>query len=155
MPERFGLEYVGEDNQRHRPVMIHRTVLGSIERFLGILIEHYGGAFPAWLAPVQAVVIPVADRHNDYGRSIASDLAAAGLRVQVDDRTESMGRKIRDSEVLKIPFMLVVGDREVQGDTVSLRSHAGGDLGARARSVVVDELVAQSMMPVVAAVDTN
>ncbi len=151
MPERFGLEYVGEDNQRHRPVMIHRTVLGSIERFLGILIEHYGGAFPAWLAPVQAVVIPVADRHNDYARSIAADLAAAGLRVQVDDRTESMGRKIRDNEVLKVPFMLVVGDREVEAGTVSLRSHSDGDLGARSRSVVVDELVAQSMMPAVAA----
>lgn len=133
MPERFDLEYVGEDNQRHRPVMIHRTVLGSIERFLGILIEHYGGAFPGWLAPVQAVVIPVADRHNAYAAEVAAGLSAAGLRADVDERTESVGRKIRDNEMLKVPYMLVVGDREVEGGTVSLRSRADGDLGGRTR----------------------
>jgi threonyl-tRNA synthetase len=133
LPERFEMEYVGEDNQRHRPVMIHRTVLGSIERFLGILIEHYGGAFPGWLAPVQAVVIPVADRHNAYAAEVAAGLSAAGLRADVDERTESVGRKIRDNEMLKVPYMLVVGDREVEAGTVSLRSRADGDLGGRTR----------------------
>jgi threonyl-tRNA synthetase len=149
MPERFDLEYVGEDNQRHRPVMIHRTVLGSIERFLGILIEHYGGAFPAWLAPVQAVVIPVADRHNDYAREAAEALAAVGLRAEVDERTESVGRKIRDNEVLKVPFMLVVGDREVEGGSVSLRSRGEGDLGDRPRDEVVEFLLKATAMPAV------
>ena len=147
MPERFDLEYVGEDNQRHRPVMIHRTVLGSIERFLGILIEHYGGAFPAWLAPVQAVVIPVADRHNDQAAEVAASLAEAGLRADVDDRTESVGRKIRDSEVSKVPFMLVVGDREVEGGTVSLRSRADGDLGGQTREQAMATIAAASQVP--------
>jgi threonyl-tRNA synthetase len=129
MPERFDLEYVGEDNQRHRPVMLHRTVLGSLERFLGILLEHYGGAFPAWLAPVQAVVVPVADRHNEYARGVEDMLAVAGLRAEADLRAESVGRKIRDNELQKIPFMLVVGDREQEAGGVSLRARAEGDLG--------------------------
>ncbi len=136
MPERFDMEYVGEDNQRHRPVMIHRTVLGSIERFLGILIEHYGGAFPTWLAPVQAVVIPVADRHNEYAWEAREELFRAGLRVEVDARTESVGRKIRDNEMLKVPFMLIVGDREVDaGNGVGPlpRRRRPGRLGAGRR----------------------
>ncbi len=148
MPERFDLEYVGVDNQRHRPVMIHRTVLGSIERFLGILIEHYGGAFPAWLAPLQAVVIPVADRHNDYAAEVVAALGVAGVRAEVDDRTESVGRKIRDNEMAKVPYMLVVGDREVEAAAVSLRSRAEGDLGHRERDDAVREVARGAGIPV-------
>ena len=122
MPERLDLDYVGEDNQRHRPVMIHRTVLGSIERFLAILLEHYGGALPTWLAPVQVAVVPVADRHADYAAEVKAALQCAGLRVEVDLRTESVSKKIRDGEVSKVPFMLVVGDREVEQRSVTLRS---------------------------------
>ena len=112
MPERFELTYQGEDNAEHRPVMIHRALLGSMERFAGILIEHYGGRFPAWLAPVQAAVLPVSDSHLDYAREVAAELAAAGVRVRVDERSESVGRKIRDAELAKVPFMIVVGERE-------------------------------------------
>ncbi|MCX8033461.1 MAG: threonine--tRNA ligase [Thermoleophilia bacterium] len=121
MPERFELEYVGRDNQPHRPVMLHRVVLGSIERFLGILIEHYGGALPAWLAPVQAVVVPVADRHAAYAKQVESALREVGVRVETDTRSESVAKKIRDGEVAKVPFLLVVGDREEEGGTVSVR----------------------------------
>ena len=147
MPERFELEYIGEDNQRHQPVMLHRTVLGSIERFLGIIIEHYGGAFPAWLAPVQAVVIPVADRHVEYARGVAAELATAELRVEVDERTESVGRKIRDNELLKVPFMLIVGDKETAAGTVSMRARGQGDLGALSREVAAATVADESRMP--------
>jgi threonyl-tRNA synthetase len=147
MPERFELEYVGEDNGRHRPVMLHRTVLGSIERFLGILIEHYGGAFPVWLAPVQASVLPVADRHNGYAAAVAAQLEAAGLRVEVDDRTESVGRKIRDNEVKKIPFMLVVGDREAEAGNVAVRSHGRGDLGAMGLAAALELMAKEAEIP--------
>jgi len=145
MPERLDLDYVGEDNQRHRPVMIHRTVLGSIERFLAILIEHYGGALPAWLAPVQVAIVPVADRHAEYADEVRRTLQAEGLRVEVDVRPESVSKKIRDGEVQKVPFMVVVGDREVEQQTVTLRTRgsketqpvplidAGSLLGERAR----------------------
>ncbi len=127
MPERLDLDYVGEDNQRHRPVMIHRTVLGSIERFLAILIEHYGGALPPWLAPVQVMVVPVADRHADYAAEVERALRCAGVRAEVDLRTESVSKKIRDGEVAKVPFMLVVGDREVEQRTVTLRTRGSKD----------------------------
>ena len=127
MPERLDIDYVGEDNQRHRPVMIHRTVLGSIERFLAILIEHYGGALPAWLAPVQASVVPVADRHTDYANEVKARSTCAGLRAEADLRPESVGRKIRDGEVSKVPFMLVVGDREVEQGTVTVRTRGSKD----------------------------
>jgi threonyl-tRNA synthetase len=126
-PERFELTYTGADNAEHRPVMIHRALMGSYERFIGILIEHYAGEFPAWLAPVQAIVLPVADRHVEYARAVQT--ALRGLRVDVDDRTESIGRKIRDAELQKIPYMLVVGDREAENRTVSLRRHREGDQG--------------------------
>jgi threonyl-tRNA synthetase len=139
MPERFELIYTGADNAEHTPVMIHRALLGSMERFAGILIEHYGGRFPLWLAPVQAVVLPVADRHNERAREIAEDLRAAGFRARTDDRTESVGRKIRDAELSKAPYMLVVGDREAEAGTASIRHHDEGDLGAMA----VAELVAR------------
>jgi threonyl-tRNA synthetase len=130
MPERFDLAYQGADNSEHRPVMIHRALLGSMERFAGILTEHHGGRFPTWLAPVQAAVLPVADRHNEYARRVAAELGALGVRCRVDDRTESVGKKIHDAEVAKLPFMLVVGDREAQAGQVSVRSHADGDEGA-------------------------
>jgi threonyl-tRNA synthetase len=129
MPERFDLTYQGADNADHRPVMIHRALLGSMERFAGILIEHHGGRFPVWLAPVQAAVLPVADRHLDYARRIAAELEAGGGRVRVDERSESVGRKIRDAELAKVPFMVVVGDREQEKEAISVRSHADGDLG--------------------------
>ena len=128
MPERFAITYTGADNAEHRPVMIHRALLGSFERFIGILTEHYAGEFPLWLAPVQAIVLPVADRHLDYAREVQSSLS--GFRVEVDDRTESIGRKIREAELRKIPYMLVVGDREAEGRTVSIRRHKEGDLGS-------------------------
>jgi threonyl-tRNA synthetase len=130
MPERFDLTYQGADNADHRPVMIHRALLGSMERFIGILIEHYAGRFPVWLAPVQATVLPVADRHLGYAELVAAALGEAGVRVQVDDRSESVGRKIRDAELAKVPYMLVVGDREQADGTVAARSHDAGDLGA-------------------------
>ena len=130
MPERFELSYQGEDNAEHRPVMIHRALLGSMERFAGILIEHYGGRFPAWLAPVQAAVLPVSDPHLGYAERLASELRAGGIRARVDHRSESVGRKIRDAELAKTPFMLVVGEREEADGTASVRSHERGDLGA-------------------------
>jgi threonyl-tRNA synthetase len=130
MPERFDLTYQGADNADHRPVMIHRALIGSMERFAGILIEHYGGRFPAWLAPTQAAILPVADRNNDYAAEVAAELRASGLRVRVDDRSESVGRKIRDAELAKLPFMIVVGDREQEAGAVALRAHEGGDLGS-------------------------
>jgi threonyl-tRNA synthetase len=130
MPERFALHYTGADNSEHRPVMIHRALLGSMERFAGILIEHYGGRFPLWLAPVQAVVLPVADRHNARAAEIADELRDSGFRPRVDDRSESVGRKIRDAELSKAPYMLVVGDQEADSGSASVRHHGDGDLGA-------------------------
>ena len=130
-PTRFQLEYIGEDGKAHPPVMVHRALLGSLERFFGVLIEHYAGAFPLWLAPVQVAVIPVAERHQDYGRSVAERLRALGLRVSVDDRSEKMGYKIREAQVQKVPYMLVVGDKEVAAGTVAVRHRSAGDLGAK------------------------
>jgi threonyl-tRNA synthetase len=128
MPERFAITYTGADNAEHRPVMIHRALLGSFERFIGILTEHYAGEFPLWLAPVQGIVLPVADRHLDYAREVQEMLS--GFRVEVDDRTESIGRKIREAELRKVPYMMVVGDREAEARAASLRRHKEGDLGS-------------------------
>ena len=130
MPERFELTYTDADDERHRPVLIHRALLGSMERFAGILIEHYAGRFPAWLAPVQAMIVPVADRHIEYGKEIAEDLRARGVRVKVEERSESVGKKIRAAELGRYPYMLVVGDREVEAGEVSVRSHEDGELGS-------------------------
>jgi threonyl-tRNA synthetase len=130
MPERFDLKYVGADNTEHRPVVIHRAIFGSFERFIAILIEHYAGAFPLWLAPIQAVVLPISDRHLDYARSVRSQLAGAGLRAEMDDRQEKIGYKIREAQLQKVPYMLVVGDREAAEATVSVRTRTGGDQGA-------------------------
>jgi threonyl-tRNA synthetase len=130
MPERFELYYTGADDAAHRPVMIHRALLGSMERFAGILIEHYAGRFPVWLAPIQAIVLPISDRHNDYARRAFEQLRELGVRVAVDDRSESVGKKIRDAATIgRYPYMLVVGDREEEAEAVSVRSHEAGDLG--------------------------
>jgi threonyl-tRNA synthetase len=135
MPERLDASYIGADNSEHRPVMIHRALLGSFERFIGILIEHYAGEFPLWLAPTQAIVLSIADRHNEAAAATRAQLRAAGLRVALDDRSESVGRKIRDAEMKKIPYMLVVGDREAESGSVAVRRHGEGDQG----TVTVDE----------------
>jgi threonyl-tRNA synthetase len=136
-PVNFDLKYTGADNTEHRPVVVHRAIFGSFERFIAILIEHYTGAFPLWLAPVQAVVLPISDRHLDYGMSVRDRLRAGGLRVDLDERQEKIGYKIREAQLQKIPYMLVVGDKEVADGTVSVRSRSGGDLGPNS----VDEFV--------------
>lgn len=130
LPERFELEYTGEDGQKHRPVMIHRAPFGSLERFIGILIEHFNGAFPVWLSPVQAIMIPITDRHVDYARQVAEELTKSGMRIEVDDSNNRMNAKIRDAQLQKIPYMLVVGDREVETGTVAVRTRANEDRGA-------------------------
>jgi threonyl-tRNA synthetase len=130
LPERFELEYIGEDNKPHRPVMVHRALFGSIERFFGVLIEQYAGAFPLWLAPVQAVVLPITDRINEYAEEVARELKAAGIRVEINLRSEKIGAKIRDAQLQKIPFMLVVGDREMEEGKVAVRERSRGDIGA-------------------------
>jgi threonyl-tRNA synthetase len=154
MPERFQLVYTGADNAEHRPVMIHRALFGSYERFIGIMIEHYGGEFPLWLAPVQAIVLPISDRLNEYAQGVRERLRAAGVRVELDDRSESVGRKIREAELCKIPNMLIVGDREADSDSVSLRTRrgapdegeqAGGSQGSQEGSVSVVELIQRLM----------
>jgi len=139
MPERFGLTYTGADDREHRPVMIHRAAFGSYERFIGILIEHLAGRFPTWLAPVQAIVLPISDRHNTYATEVVGALRDAGVRVEADERGESVGRKIRDAELRKIPLMLVVGDREAETGTVSVREHGAEE----ASGVPVNELAAR------------
>lgn len=131
LPERFELEYVGEDGQRHRPIMIHRAPFGSLERMVGLLLEHYAGAFPFWLAPQQVTIIPIADRHLEYAQRVRAYLQEAGFRVEIDSRNEKMGKRIRDAEVQKVPIMLICGDRDVAAQTVSIRKHGEGDLGAR------------------------
>jgi threonyl-tRNA synthetase len=129
LPERFDLAFIGQDGREHRPYMVHRALLGSMERFMGVLLEHYAGAFPLWLAPVQAVVIPIADRHLEYAEWVAAELRAAGLRVGVDDRSERMQAKIRDAQLQKVPYMLVVGDKEEAAKAVAVRLRSGEDLG--------------------------
>ena len=129
-PERFDMTYIDEDGQPHRPYMIHRALMGSIERFFGILIEHYGGAFPVWLSPVQVEIIPIADRHNDFAHEVAAELKQVGLRAEVDDRSDRMNAKIRDAEKAKVPYMLIVGDREMEEKQVDVRRRSGERLGA-------------------------
>jgi threonyl-tRNA synthetase len=143
MPARFGLKYIGADNAEHQPVVIHRAIYGSFERFLALLIEHYAGAFPLWLAPVQMVVLPIADRHGEYAASVRDRLAEAGLRVELDERQEKIGYKIREAQLQKVPYMLVVGDREAADGTVAVRSRGRGDLGARPVDTVVADALAE------------
>jgi threonyl-tRNA synthetase len=138
LPRRFGLEYVGSDGHLHTPVMVHRALLGSIERFFGVLIEHYTGAFPVWLAPVQAVVLPISDKHAAYAREVLEELHRGKVRAQLDDRNEKLNARIRDSQLQKIPFMLVVGDREAQNRSVSVRRRDTGDAGTRPLAEFVD-----------------
>jgi threonyl-tRNA synthetase len=139
LPERFGLEYTGSDGQPHRPVMIHRAPFGSFERFVGVLIEHFAGAFPLWLAPVQVRILPIADRHTDYAEEVERQLKDAGFRVEVDTRTERTGFKIREAQLQKIPYMIVIGDNEVESRSVAPRSRDAGDLGA----MPVSDLIAR------------
>ena len=143
MPERFGLKYVGADNTEHRPVVIHRAIFGSFERFIAVLIEHYAGAFPMWLAPVQAMVLPIADRHLDYARTVCGELAAAGLRAAVDARQEKIGYKIREAQMQKVPYMLVVGDREAAEGTVGVRHRTTGDQGAQRTAQFIEAALSE------------
>ena len=148
LPQRFGLYYIGEDGGEHQPYMIHRALLGSMERFMGVLIEHYGGAFPTWLAPVQAVVIPIADRHQEYATGVRLELAEAGIRCEADMRNERMNAKIREAQLQKVPYMLVVGDREAEAKAAAVRLRSGQDLGAmpveEVKSRILDEIRSRS-----------
>lgn len=143
LPERFKLEYIGADNQAHQPVMIHRAPFGSMERFVGVLIEHCGGNFPLWLSPEQFVVLPISDKFNDYANTIKTDLIARGFRGWVDDRSETIGKKIRDNELKKIPYLLVVGEKEASSQTLSLREHGKGDQGSMTLDAFAEKLTAQ------------
>ncbi len=147
MPERFELSYTGADNAEHRPVMIHRALLGSFERFIGILLEHYAGELPLWLAPLQAIVLPVSDRFNAYAHGVCDELLGKGVRAELDDRNESVGRKIREAELRKAPFMLIVGEREQAEATVSVREHHGGDVGAKSLQEFTSGLQGQLYSP--------
>jgi threonyl-tRNA synthetase len=139
LPERFELSYIGADGQAHRPVMIHRAIVSTMERMISYLIELYGGAFPVWLAPVQAIVLPISDRQNDYARQIEQKLISAGIRAEVDGRSDKINFKIREAQLQKIPYMLVVGDREAQAGQVAVRNRKQGDQGA----VAVDEFISR------------
>ncbi len=141
LPERFGLEYIAEDGKARQPLMVHRALYGSVERFFGVLLEHYAGAFPLWLAPVQAVVLPISDKHQEYGRQVVARLKEAGLRAHQDERNEKVSFKIREAQLQKVPYMLVVGDREVEKGAVSVRNRRHGDLGARS----VEQFVAEAL----------
>ena len=147
LPDRFDLTYQDAEGGRSQPYMVHRAILGSMERFLGVLIEHYGGAFPLWLAPVQAVLIPIADRHIEYCESVAATLASAGFRVEVDTRGERMGQKIRTAQMQKVPYMLVAGDREAEANAVAVRNRDGDDLGAIALDEFITKLALESQIP--------
>jgi threonyl-tRNA synthetase len=142
MPERFDLNYVGQDNERHRPVMIHRVVFGSIERFIAILTEHFAGAFPLWLAPVQIKLLPITDLNNDYCDTVYEKLSAAGFRIECDKRNEKIGYRIREAQLAKIPYMLVLGDKEQEGGTVAVRSRKEGDKGI---VLSVDEFISSAL----------
>jgi len=143
LPDRFDMTYTGADGQDHRPYMVHRALLGSLERFFGILVEHYAGAFPLWLAPVQAVLIPVTDKQTAAAEEVAAKLRAKDFRVQVDGRPEKMGAKIRDAQLQKIPYMLVMGGREIENGTVSVRSRVAGDEGAMLLEAFIEKLDAE------------
>jgi threonyl-tRNA synthetase len=143
LPQRFDLKYIGADNAEHQPVVIHRAIFGSFERFMALLLEHYAGAFPLWIAPVQATVLPIADRHAPYAAGVRDALAAAGLRAELDDRQEKIGYKIREAQLQKVPYMLVVGDREMADRTVSVRSRAAGDQGPRTVEAFIDAALSE------------
>ena len=140
MPERFDLTYIGEDGEKHRPVMLHRVIFGSIERFIGILIEQYAGAFPTWLAPVQVKILTIADRHVDYAKKLIKEMSSKGIRVELDDREEKMGYKIREAQLQKVPYMLIIGDKEVEENKVSMRSRDKGDLGSIEKEKFIEKI---------------
>lgn len=140
MPERFELEYISEDGTPKRPVMLHRVIFGSIERFIGILTEHYAGAFPVWLAPIQVIILPIADRHSAYARQVTKELKSKGIRTELDERTESIGKKIREAEMQKTPYMLIIGDKEVESKTVSVRKYGEGDKGTEIVKNIIEEI---------------
>ena len=144
LPERFGLKYIGEDGGQYQPYMVHRALFGSLERFMGILIEHYAGAFPLWLAPVQVVLIPVADRHIDYANVVCDRLRRSNLRVEVDSSSDRMNRKIRTAQINKIPYMFIVGDREIEQETVSVRRRSGEDLGSMQMEDIMETILTES-----------
>jgi len=139
LPRRFGLEYTGADGAKHTPVMVHRALLGSVERFFGVLVEHYTGAFPVWLAPVQAMVLPISEKHQPYAQEVAAALKAARVRAQLDDRNEKLNARIRDAQLAKVPFMLVVGEREAASRSVAVRRRDAGDTG----TVPLDDFIRQ------------
>jgi threonyl-tRNA synthetase len=141
MPERFELEYIGPDGEKHRPIMLHRVIYGSIERFIGILTEHFAGAFPTWLAPVQVRVLPISDKHYAYAQNVYGRLLENDIRAELDDRNEKIGYKIREAQLQKIPYMLIVGDKEVEQGTVSLRSRKEGDLGAISLNEFIEKIL--------------
>jgi threonyl-tRNA synthetase len=140
LPRRFGLEYIGGDGRAHRPLMVHRALLGSVERFLGVLIEHYAGSFPLWLAPTQVAVLPISEKQSAYARQVTDRLRAARFRVHLDDRNEKLNARIRDAQIEKIPFTLVVGGREAESNTVAVRVRGQGDTGPRPLEKFIQEL---------------
>ena len=140
MPQRFNLEYIGADGEKHRPIMIHRVAFGSVERFIGILIEHFAGAFPTWLAPVQVKVLPISEKYEEYAKSVKAQLDEAGIRAEIDLRSEKIGYKIREAQTQKIPYMLVVGQKEEADGTVSVRSRFKGDEGSRELSCFISDV---------------
>ena len=143
LPERFDINYIGEDGKEHRPFMVHRALLGSIERFFGILIEHFAGDFPLWLTPVQAAIIPVSQNYFEYAQGVNEKLIAAGIRTQFDQRNEKIGKKIRDCETQKVPYMIIVGEKEQNAANLSVRQHKKGDLGAFNLSDFIDKLATE------------
>jgi threonyl-tRNA synthetase len=147
MPEKFDLFYVGEDGQKHRPAVIHRVIYGSIERFFAVLIEHFAGAFPVWLAPLQVLVVPITDRHHQYAATVLSELSRVGVRAEVDERSEKVGYKIREAELQKVPYMVIVGDKESDVGQVSVRKRSEGDVGsmnlAEFVATIKEEIVAR------------
>ena len=141
MPQRFELEYTGADGEKHRPIMIHRVAFGSIERFIGILIEHYAGKFPTWLAPVQVKILPVSDKFADYAQKVTDELKEAGIRVELDGRSEKLGYKIREAQMQKVPYMVIVGEKEVAENVVSVRKRDEGDIGSMELKVFADKVL--------------
>ena len=141
MPQRFELEYTGADGEKHRPIMIHRVAFGSIERFIGILIEHYAGKFPTWLAPVQVKILPVSDKFADYAQKVTDELKEAGIRVELDGRSEKLGYKIRAAQMLKVPYMVIVGEKEVAENVVSVRKRDEGDIGSMELKAFADKVL--------------
>jgi threonyl-tRNA synthetase len=144
MPERFDLTYVAEDGEKHRPVMVHRTVFGSMERFMGILIEQYAGAFPVWLAPVQVKLLPVTDRANEYAKELQEKLEESDIRVELDLRNEKIGYKIRESQLQKVPYMIILGDKEVEARNVAVRSKKDGDLGTMEFDAFLSKIIEEN-----------